>query len=72
MRRERTADRLLDGIVVALVVTLIGFVANAPRAEREPAPRFAIVDAPAVPCAGAAVEHRAACLNAARASVMRR
>ena len=70
MSRERAADRLLDGIVVALVVTLVGFVANAPRAEPEPARRYAIVEAPAALCTSAAIEHRAACLRVARASIM--
>lgn len=72
MKRERAADRLLDGIVVALVVTLLGLAVGAPRAEREAPVRYAMVDAPAPACAAMPVERRAACLNVARVALMQR
>jgi len=71
MTRERAANRLLDGIVVGLVVTLLGFIAGAPRAEREPAVRYVLVDAPVPACAAVPVDRRLGCLQAARASLAR-
>jgi len=72
-RRARTADRLLDGLVVGLVVTLLGFVASAPRAERAAVRAgYALVEAPAPACAAATPEHRGACLRIAQASVAKR
>ncbi len=35
MRRARTADRLQDGIIVALVVSALALAATASRAERD-------------------------------------
>jgi hypothetical protein len=71
MARERAANRLLDGIVVGLVVTLLGLVAGAPRAERQPAVRYAVVDAPSPACAAVRVDRRLGCLQAARATLER-
>jgi hypothetical protein len=72
MKRERTADRLLDALVIGLVVTVLGFVAGAPRAARDATPtRYSIVEAPASACTNAAPAQRRACLRLARASLAR-
>jgi hypothetical protein len=71
MTRTRTADRWLEGMIVALVV--VGFIATAPRAERDAASHAVnVVEAPATPCNAVAAASRAACLNAARATLLRR
>jgi hypothetical protein len=60
-------------MIVALVVVVVGFIATAPRAERDAASHAVnVVEAPATPCNAVAAASRAACLNAARATLLRR
>lgn len=67
--RHRRAEALHDAIVVALVVVAIGVAAFLPRPE--PARPMQVTALPQGPCVGASAEHRAACLEAARATLSR-
>lgn len=67
----RKPDRLVEGIVLALVVGAIGFAATAPRASFTPSAPVKVVAAPAPACAGVAISGRSACLELARAIAMR-
>jgi hypothetical protein len=71
-RRSRVADRLQDGIIIALVVAAVGFAATASRADRDIAwGEVAVVQPPSV-CANVEATHRSRCLNAAAAFMLRR
>jgi hypothetical protein len=71
MKRERAVDRWVGGLVTGLVVTLVGFAAAAPRAERTATPDATIATLPSPSCADVAPANRQACLLAAKASVLR-
>lgn len=72
-RRSRIADRLQDGIVVALVLSALGFSATASRADRDGAgDEITVVQAPLSACANVAANHRSSCLSAAAAVTLRR
>jgi hypothetical protein len=72
MRRERIADRWLDGIVVGLVVLIMGLAATAPRAASEPAaPAVTLVPLPPAACEAATPSRQRGCLLVAQAIVLR-
>ena len=73
MRRAPTADRLQNGIIVALVISALGFAAAAPRAERDGAwGEVKVVQAPPLVCANVDATYRTGCLVAAAEIALRR
>jgi len=71
-RRARRAQRLQDGIVVGLVVTVLAFTATAPRASPEGRPAgISVVEMPVGPCAAVEATRRSACLAVARMTLRR-
>jgi hypothetical protein len=72
-RRSRIADRLQDGIVVALVIAAVGFAATASRADLDdPWGTVSVVKAPPTVCATVDAAHRSHCLRASAAISLRR
>jgi hypothetical protein len=72
MRHARTADRLQDGIILALVVSALAFAATASRAERDGAwGNVTVVQAPTA-CANVDATNRSGCLEVAAALAVRR
>jgi hypothetical protein len=69
-RRARRAQRLQDGIVVGLVVSVLALTATAPRAAPEGRPAgISVVQMPVAQCAAVHAARRSACLAVARTTL---